>query len=181
MRILSGMVVAAAVLLGLTGCSPTPPPIELPPSPSSTPLFASEEEALAAAEEVYGAYSRAANQIAQEGWQDLSVVEPFVTPDFFAIITDYATDLNAAGYRREGNIAFQAIGIQRQSVTANGFTLVETYICVDLTDSRTVDSSGTAVVDTVPLESQPFVAQVLFSSDQGRIDAEEPWGGVSFC
>lgn len=60
---LAAGVLGAAVLtvsLGcLTGCAPTP---ASSPTPTSTPAFASEEEAFAAAEEVYRAYNDALNK-----------------------------------------------------------------------------------------------------------------------
>ena len=47
---------ALAVVLLLTGCSLASPEVAPTPTPSATPVFASEEEALAAAEEAYAAY-----------------------------------------------------------------------------------------------------------------------------
>ena len=56
----------AAVLL-LSGCVPTSPTVTPGPLPSSTPIFATEDDALAAATAAYAAYVKISDQIFMEG------------------------------------------------------------------------------------------------------------------
>ena len=53
--------------LVLAGCAPDVPAIQVPPTPTVTPLFASDEEALAAAEEAYAAYLAMSDEITSDG------------------------------------------------------------------------------------------------------------------
>ncbi len=80
-------VVGALVLVGmlaLTGCVDGDRLPTLPPTPTSTPIFASEEEALAAAEEAYAAYLEMSNLISSEGGVEPERIAPFVTADQLA-------------------------------------------------------------------------------------------------
>src|SRR5690606_24012229 len=62
---LAAATVTVAVLL--SGCVQQGPEVTPPPEPSTTPIFASDEEALAAATEAYEAYLAMSDLIAQEG------------------------------------------------------------------------------------------------------------------
>ena len=66
-RLLPLAVLGAALL---AGCLPTDPPVTPPPTSDLEPVFASDEEALAAAEEAYGAYLAAADEILSSGGAD---------------------------------------------------------------------------------------------------------------
>ena len=61
------MTLALASALVLTGCTAPPPHTVAVSSPTATPVFASDEEALAAAVEAYEKYLAVSDQIAQEG------------------------------------------------------------------------------------------------------------------
>ncbi|MET1002316.1 MAG: hypothetical protein ABWZ15_10945, partial [Acidimicrobiia bacterium] len=52
--------------LAASGCAPEPAAPHTP-APTSTPLFASDEEALAAAEEAYAAYQEVSDRILADG------------------------------------------------------------------------------------------------------------------
>ena len=68
MRILPSIALAALVVSLFSGCIPTEPLADTPaPQPTSTPVFASEEEALAAAVEAYAGYLEMSDLIASEG------------------------------------------------------------------------------------------------------------------
>ncbi len=72
---MTALVLAAVTL---SACAPTPTP-----SPTPTAAFASEEEAFAAAEEVYRAYIAASNDV---DFQDPSTFEPladYTTGDYY--------------------------------------------------------------------------------------------------
>ena len=64
------VVLAFSIALGMGGCvAPTPDPTpSTSAAPSASPLFNSDEEALAAATEAYAAYLAASNAVGQGGW-----------------------------------------------------------------------------------------------------------------
>ncbi|MCU1545755.1 MAG: hypothetical protein JWP30_855, partial [Homoserinimonas sp.] len=52
----ASLALASAVVLTLGGCLAPSPKIDSPPQPTSDPVFANDEEALAAATDAYAAY-----------------------------------------------------------------------------------------------------------------------------
>ncbi|HEX6365881.1 MAG TPA: hypothetical protein VF000_07010, partial [Agromyces sp.] len=83
----AGVVAAASVALLLGGCvgvpGATPTPTAAPsPSPSPEPIFASDEEALAAAVEAYERYLRVSQMIGEEGGANPRRILSVVTPEY---------------------------------------------------------------------------------------------------
>ncbi|HEU4807654.1 MAG TPA: hypothetical protein VFT01_05275, partial [Homoserinimonas sp.] len=76
---LAALSIAVAMLL--SGCVPQDPEVVPPPEPSTEPVFASDEEALAAATDVYKAYLAMSDLIAQEGGREPERLEPYVSVD----------------------------------------------------------------------------------------------------
>ncbi|WP_307373289.1 hypothetical protein [Microbacterium sp. W4I20] len=136
-RLASLPLVAIAVgSVVLTGCSPTSDP-----TPTPTPAFASEEEAFAAAEETYRAYTDATNAT------DLG--EPKTFEPVFALLTDQAqsaarknfSEYHANGIRRTGKSSFDTF-------TPVEFTeaTVTVRLCIDVSDVDLVGVDGVSVV-----------------------------------
>ena len=64
------VILTVAVLFALAGCVPSDSQPSAAPSPSATPVFASDAEALAAAEKAYAAYLKVSDEIANDGGKD---------------------------------------------------------------------------------------------------------------
>ena len=79
MRTSALLAAAGLLVITLTGCQTDDPPIVPQPEPSTTPLFASEEEALAAAEEAYAGYLAASDAVLAGGGLDPERTYPFLT------------------------------------------------------------------------------------------------------
>lgn len=180
MRILPGAVIASIVLLGLVGCSPTPPPIALPPSPTSSPLFATEEEALAAAEEVYGAYLRTIDAIGQGGWLDTSNLEAVATGELLEEDLRGASSSASQGLVQVGSASFSVKGVQDYSFSSP--MRISIYACVYISGVDIRDEQGASVVaedrpDVVPLQI------VIIEVDEGtlKVAESERWSGADFC
>src|SRR5215207_2167659 len=96
-RRVAALVVAVAVVSATaTGCQPEPGP-----SPSG-PLFASEEEAFAAAEETYRAYVDALNQVDLSDPETFEPVYALTTGDANAEARRALTRMHADGWTVEG-------------------------------------------------------------------------------
>ncbi|MBW9093947.1 hypothetical protein JNB62_09660 [Microbacterium jejuense] len=136
----------AAAALMLSGClAPAPEP-----TPTPTAVFASEDEAFAAAEETYRAYVDAENA----RWADPHS-EP--APDSFLIGEALEEQIEVNRQFRE--IGLRVVGenhIERvDRIRANsgtGETVLE--VCIDATDSRVVDESNQ---DVTPANRAPQV------------------------
>lgn len=130
-----------AVLGGATvGCGST-----RPPSPTPTPLFASEEEAFAAAEETYRAYNEAGNR---ERAGDATVDSmSFLTGDALDNEIASAHELLNAGVELRGDIeVLDFVGLVASIESAS--STVTSTVCLDVSAIHAVDEAGNLVTAT---------------------------------
>lgn len=127
---------AAGIMLGmLAGCSPADPE----PTPTKTELFASEEEAFAAAEETYRAYVAAGND-------STDALEP---SDFLIGLAlenhiDAVRALDEADLRVEGITRVSSFEVDPDSVQPDRQELAAT-VCLDISNTRTLNGEGKEV------------------------------------
>jgi len=130
----------ALPLLGaalLAGCAPEPEP-----APTPTAAFASEEEAFAAAEEVYRAYLDAFNEITFEDPSSFQLLEKFTSGDYQSDERKQLSEMHAAGYVRGGRILI---------VDFRGTAYESTYgvsatTCNDVSMTTFIDAEGNDLV-----------------------------------
>ncbi|MEP6843257.1 MAG: hypothetical protein ABJA11_07030, partial [Pseudolysinimonas sp.] len=97
--------VAALLLLALGGCVPTGTHVSDSPSASATPVFASDAEALAAAEKAYAAYLKVSDQILNEGGEDPTRL--------LGVATSSAYDTESKGYSSARDRGWHSVGTSR--------------------------------------------------------------------
>lgn len=138
----------------LVGCTPEPVP-----TPTPTAAFTSEEEAFAAAEEVYRAYTERADT-------------PGAEPDKLltgAALEDHlegADYLAANGLTLTGHTAIVSFNPASADVSGS-VGAVAAQACVDLSESRVVDTAGS---DVTPLDRAPIWRMaVTFVGDSDRL------------
>ncbi len=146
------------------------------PTPSVTPVFASEEEALAAAEESYKRYLRVSDAIAAEGGTHPERLSPYVTPEELRRANEDFGSLQSATRHMQGESKFDSLTLQRQDAQE-----IVVYLCLDVSEVRVIDAGGSDVtpasrVDRVPLE-------VAFALDGSELllDSSDVWDGENFC
>jgi hypothetical protein len=153
----------------------------LPPTPSSTPVFASEEEALAAAEDAYAAYSEVADAVASSGGSDPERLSPFVTEDQLQNEIESAAYYEQHQIRSVGAPAVVSFELQQYFETVEGAEVVA-YVCLDVSGVIVLNSEGQ---DVTPVDRQPIVPlEVGFlaeRADRVLISSSELWSGDSFC
>ena len=177
-------VIGSVVLLGmlaLTGCGGGDPLPTLPPTPTATPVFASEEEALAAAEAAYAAYSEVSDLIAAEGGSDPDRLAPYVTAEQLDNERETAEFFRSNKIHAVGRATTTKVVLQQYSEVAGGAEIVA-YVCVDVSGVAIVDAVGN---DVTPVD-RPEIAslEVLFvgeAADQLLIASSEQWSDTSFC
>lgn len=170
----------AALVLSLTGCGGGDPMPTLPPTPSATPIFASEEEALDAAEEAYAAYLEMSNLISSEGGVDPERIAPFVAPERlddelrgFAVVRDNEL-------RIVGETLFEVVEVQRVDVSEADVDVV-IYVCWDASASIVLDATGSDV--TPPDRATRALLEVHIGTVGGRLPlvliGDEQWQDTS--
>ena len=129
LAILSALALSGAALVG---CTP-----EAKPTPTPTAAFASEEEAFAAAEEVYRAY----NDATATPDADPSV---FLTATALEDYLDGEEYYSASGLTMEGPTKVLSFEFETADIGSRIGT-ISSEICIDISSSRVIDSTGTDV------------------------------------
>ncbi|TFD23269.1 hypothetical protein [Cryobacterium sp. TMS1-13-1] len=186
-------VVPSAVLLVsiglLSGCMATPAPTDSSaPSaaaePTATPpVFASDEEALAAAEATYSAYLSAgdvAGEIGSDSWNKYLAMTTGTERDGEV---SSQTRLEERGRSITGSTTFDSMTVQTSSALDDGTWEVRTYVCFDITNSSMIEADGQQVADTGP-QRWPMVVRFVTpqkDSQQLQISESTVWSGSNFC
>lgn len=178
MRTLVGAVTIAGMLL-LSGCGGGDPIPTLPPTPSATPIFASEEEALAAAEEAYAAY-QAAIDLALQTLDD---------SDLAAVATGAALETAVGSVDEFAQSARHQVGFTRvHSVSAadlsplvdgDGSDISQIYACIDLSSVSVVSANGET--SQSPIAVLPMIVGLSWDAENLLVAEEEVWDGSNFC
>jgi Iap family predicted aminopeptidase len=127
----------ALTTAALSGCAPAPEP-----SPTPTPAFASDEEAFAAAEEVYRAYIDAVN--AENRGDNSTKSFDFLTGTLLESELQNRRELDASGVHIEGDtvvLSFLGDKAKLDSVS----TTITGIACLDISAARAFDEDGNDV------------------------------------
>lgn len=170
-RLLAPPLLAALLLAGCTPSDPMPTP---PPTSDAAPVFATDEEALAAAEEAYGKYLATVDAILADGGQNPERLEPLVAPAIYSSELEGYKDLASRGLRGVGESS-ATLQIQRYDASS-----LVAYVCEDISSTDVVDSSGTSVVKSGRPTLLPY--EVTFDlADSLRILEKQRWDGGGVC
>lgn len=183
MRIRNLRAAVGLVVIALSGCAGGEAVPTLPPTPTSSPIFASEEEALAAAKEAYAAYLEMSNLISSEGGVDPERIAAVARGELYeAALLGFET-LRADGLRFVGTSEIRATELQYALLeTLEPNHVVAAYICVDVSALDVVNEAGDSVVSSARPDFQAF--EVFFDlTDEGRLSpsSREPWESKSLC
>lgn len=182
MRTAPGLL-ALAVLLALAGCVPTGGETAGPPTPSATPVFASDADALAAAEKAYAAYQAVSDQILIDGGNAPTRLLDVATRNVYEV---EATGYSMALQRKlhgVGESSFDNVSLQSYHPSDPANT-VSVYLCVDVSKLDVVDSAGVSVVSaTRPSRTAFQVSFELLRTDRNRlvVSDRQVWDGGGIC
>ena len=177
--IATSIALAGALLVSVTGCAaaPTASPAGSAAPSATTPLFASDAEALAAATAAYSKYLEVSDQIARDGGANPERLKPYVSASLFQNEVATYTDVAARGLHATGATTFDTLHIQ--AVTANS---VQVYACARADRIRVMNSAG---VDVTPSDRASVVPlSLVWTQGDGTkliLDSSDRWTGVNFC
>lgn len=157
----SALAVGGLLMGMLSGCTPETDPT---PKPTKTAVFATDEEAFAAAEETYRAFIDAQNRV---DLRDDSTFEPVynLTVDHaYAAIRESLTQLQAEGVTMRGTSAIASMEPLKVN-TASGE--VSMHVCVDVSATDLLDSSGSSIVPSTRADVQSLVVDFVLQGSDG--------------
>jgi hypothetical protein len=179
------ILVASAAVLALTGCVQRDAIVTPAPVSSAKPIFANEQDALAAAEKAYAAYNDVSNKILQAGGLNPERIDAVVSAQLAADEIKGFQKYVERGYRSIGKTTFDHVVLQQYSPgSIHGSGIVSIYVCVDTSGVDVLDANGTSVVDTsrpsrmgfeVGFEAGPSPSHLL------RVSSNDVWDSGDIC
>ena len=181
-RTRTAVAITAVALVALSGCAPEPPPIVPEPTSTTPPLFASDEEALAAAEEAYREYLRVSDAIATDGGRDVERLEGLVTEELLGEeIENYAVYLDR-GISVSGVTIFDVYELQQLVDNGDGSGLITLYACTDISQTKVLNAEGEDVTPNRKL-ILPVEIEIIVSDTKPKmlVQSTSQWSGENFC
>lgn len=154
-RMLRPAATLLAVLL-LAGCVPNEPVITPPPEPHSTPIFASDDDALAAATEAYAKYVKVADEVFHDGGRDTQPLQSVMTGAFLESTLQGFRVAADKGLHSVGQTTFDQVQLQQFDQSSFGPAAVIAYVCEDISGIDVLDASGKSVVSKDRLDRVRF-------------------------
>jgi hypothetical protein len=179
---------AALTVLFLVGCSSTVEPRtsvfsrEAIPA-EATPMFASDEEAAAAAELAYRNYIDVSDQIARDGGANVERLKPFVTPSFYLQVVEEFSFFSKNGAQSSGSTGMDSFKIQSLQLVENRLGIVA-YVCLDVTENLLINAAGADVTPIGRASRVPL--EILITVDPAKanlvlLSGSDVWTGINFC
>ena len=172
------LIAVPLIALALAGCSAQQPvPQQNSVSVEEKPLFASDEEALAAAQAAYANYLEVSDQIARDGGANPERLNGLVTSVQYSSELENYRSYSQAGLHASGTSTFDSFHISNPDL--ENFSA---YVCVDVSSSRVIDFSGKDVTGVGRADRWPLVVSFSFDGNgNALISGNETWTGTNFC
>lgn len=175
---------AGLLLFAAAGCATAPEPVQTSTVPTAAPVFASDEEALAAATEAYANYVAVADQIVREGGADPSRISEFVSDDLAKSEISSFDSLADRSLRGVGESSYSNFSLQKVSDESSGEDVVMAYVCSDLSGTDVLNETGESVVSPDRQVRKPY--QVTFDVSQNDsqklvVSSVTVWDGSGVC
>lgn len=175
--LIAALSLAAIVLTGCTDTTRIPP---ADPTPTDAPLFSSDEEALAAATEVYEEFLFLAASVLQDGGDNPERLRPLVSDEVWETEQAGFSQAQDQGLRLVGQNELLGGELQQVFTTESG-TEVVSYFCVSNADTDVIASDGSSISDPDRRTELTFEVVTLHTAESGLIVRNDPWEGGSIC
>jgi len=180
-RLILAVAAVATAAFVLSGCT-TEDPAPVPASDTSpvAPVFASDEEALAAAEEAYAAYQKTSDAILGDGGKEPDRLLEFATKKQYEIELEGYKQIGIDGFHGVGRSRFDTASLEKFDASG-GQPVVSVYLCVDISELDVRDRHDKSVVDKDRVDRSPV--EVTFDYDGGAllVSSRSAWSGANFC
>lgn len=174
------LVLATAVMLALAGCVPSDSPATSAPSASPTPVFASDAEALAAAEAAYAAYQAAVDEVLFDGGSDPGRLKRLVSKRVYADELKGFQLASSKGWRSTGGTTFDRFTLESYT-PSDPSAVVIAYVCSDVSAVNVFDASGASVVAESRPDRTPFEVTFALRDGDLTVASNDVWSGGGVC
>lgn len=185
MRSAPALLIGAVVALTLVACVPEDEPVRPDPSPTAEPIFASDEEALAAAEEAYGAFLTVSGEILSQGGAEPGRLLAVATQEVYEAESESYAQFAEQGWHSEGVSFVDSVTLQAvDNYAFEGDAAVTVYACLDVSDTDVFDSTGRSVVSENRPDRTPFETTFAYAPSTSSLlilSEKTVWSGDNFC
>ena len=171
------LILVPLIAMPLTACATQATPV-----PASTetatekPLFATDEEALAAAQAAYANYLEVSDQIARDGGANPERLDGLISQDLYkSQLETYATAASN-GLKAVGSSTFNHFELQNRTPTS-----LTNYVCLDVSNIRVTDSSNSDQTPSDRPNVLPLALTWSISSGNFVLQTSDVWSGANFC
>jgi len=151
-----------------------------PPSAEAEPLFASDEEALEAAEAAYREYLTVSDEVFGAGGVGVERLQPLTTGQVWQEDQERAARYESEGLQQDGTT--EILEFTLQQVDSGPPTAVIAYACLDARSIRVVDAEGN---DVSSAEVPPTVTfEITLETDTSpdlKVSRSEVWTSGASC
>jgi hypothetical protein len=169
----------------LTGCTQPSAPVPTAPMATDAPVFASDEEALAAATVAYAAYQETSDLILADGGIDPERIREVVSEKMAVSEMTGFAQARAEGLRSIGKSIFDTISIQSvDQAPVDGTGAVTVYLCSDVSGVDILNAIGTSVVSPSRTERTRFEVTFDLSTrgiNQLVVGSRSVWTSGGLC
>ncbi|NQX27710.1 hypothetical protein HQQ81_10190 [Microbacteriaceae bacterium VKM Ac-2854] len=171
----SSPLLVLALLATLAGCSPTalqtessaaPDPTDFPvasETPAAAEIFATDDDALAAAQAAFQRFLDATNTIEADGGSGTDALANVVSGDLLTQMTSSYAEMASAGVHSVGATTFDGATFTSRAMEGDAES-VTIGACVDSTDTKVVDASGATQNPPDSRARVPFEVEVSATS-----------------
>ena len=181
-RRLAALLLAGATLASLAACAPAEPEPTTPPPPvdsaTDEPIFASDEEALAAAVAAYEAYLEASDAITADSGANSDRIRAVTTQSFAKQSEADFAAFAKAGLRTEGSTTIDS---PRLIEASGGGRFVEMYACQDVSGVTVFNAAGDDVTPGDRDDRIPLIVRTKEGDARLVVDGSQVWSGDNFC
>jgi hypothetical protein len=151
---------------------------------TSAPVFATDEEALAAATEAYARYLAVSDAIAEDGGSDAYRIASVVSDEFLdASLEEFSWFLDRRA-QMVGGTSFDSVSLQSRTTLPSGIENATIYVCLDVAGTRLIDDAGVDVTPPDRTLRLPLVVSFEFTSggsQRSEVSSSVVWNGDNFC
>jgi hypothetical protein len=151
---------------------------------AAAPVFASDEEALAAAQSRYELFIATIDKVVAEGGAQVERIDQVAVPELAEEEKVGVRDFTSKGFRMTGRSQVTNAVLQSRSTDGGVTSVITIYACVDVSQIEVVDQTGTSVVQSTRPDQSAF--EVTLSVPNGNLSellvvSNSVWNGGGVC
>lgn len=165
------------IALALAGCSAQQPaPKETTAAAEQKPMFATDEEALAAAQAAYTNYLEVSDQIARDGGANPERLKGLLSSEQYLLEVNSFQNYVSKAIHSSGLTTFDSLHLAESDAAR-----ISAYLCLDSSQSRVLDVNDKDVTPSNRVDRWPLLIHFEYLNGNLVLSGSDTWTGTNFC